>query len=180
MTRAAALAAAGVLALAGCGGDDDNGKQPGADTATEKTATTDTAPTRTAPATETEPARTGQEGGGAKAPGENQPGGAGDEVPNSTQALITGRAGKLSPATVSVPPFIAITVELRSADGRDYALRGGGRSLAAGEGRNSATASFDGPAPGAQARAQRTAGTGHHLGQRRARPVMFGWLASLG
>ena len=117
--------------------------------ATEQTATTDTAATETAPpATETEPAETGEDSGGTKAPGEDQPGGAGDEVPNATQALVTGRGGKVGPATVSVPPFIAITVELRSADGQDYSLRGGGKSLAAGEGENSDTASFDGLRPG--------------------------------
>jgi len=146
----AAVAAAGALALAGCGGDDEKDKA-GADTstATEQTATTDTAATETAPpATEAEPAETGEDNGGTRAPGEDQPGGAGDEVPNATQALVTGRGGKVGPATVSVPPFIAITVELRSADGQDYALSGGGKSLAAGEGENSDTVSFDGLRPG--------------------------------
>lgn len=151
MRRFAAVAAAGVFALAGCGGDDEKDNAGGgADTATEQTETTDPATTtETAPpATETEPAETGEDSGGTKAPGEDQPGGAGDEVPNASQALVTGRGGRLAPATVSVPPFIAITVELRSADGQDYALRGGGKSLAAGEGQNSATTTFDGLRPG--------------------------------
>ncbi len=69
-------------------------------------------------------------------------------MPNATQALVTGRGGEVSPAKVSVPPFIAITVELRSSDGQDYALRGGGKSLAAGEGENSDTVTFDGLRPG--------------------------------
>ena len=69
-------------------------------------------------------------------------------MPNATQALVTGRGGEVSPATVSVPPFIAITVELRSSDGQDYTLRGGGKSLAAGEGENSDTVTFDGLRPG--------------------------------
>ena len=150
--RAAAAAglAALVLVAAGCGGDDEKDKAGGGpETATEQTETTDTATAETAPpATETEPAETGEDSGGTKAPGEDQPGGAGDEVPNSSQALVTGRGGRLAPAAVSVPPFIAITVELRSADGQDYALRGGGKSLAAGEGQNSATATFDGLRPG--------------------------------
>ncbi len=146
----AALAAAGALALAGCGGDDEKDKAGANTTATtEQTQTTDTATTETAPpATETEPAETGEDSGGTKAPGEDQPGGAGDEIPNATQALVTGRGGKVGPATVSVPPFIAITVELRSSDGQDYALSGGGKSLAAGEGENSDTVSFDGLRPG--------------------------------
>jgi hypothetical protein len=147
---AAAAAAAGAIALAGCGGDDEKDKAGTSDTATtEQTASTETAGTETeSPATETEPAATGQDDGGTKAPGEDGPGGAGDEVPNATPALITGRGGKLGPATVSVPPFIAITVELRSADGLDYALRGGGKALSAGEGENSDTATFDGLRPG--------------------------------
>lgn len=148
---AAALTAALALAVAGCGGDDESDKAKGTDTQTTATQNTDTA-TETAetqpPATETEPSETGEDNGGTEAPGEDQPGGAGDEVPNATQALVTGRGGKLSPRTVSVPPFIAITVELRSSDGRDYALRGGGKSLAAGEGENSATVTFDGLRPG--------------------------------
>ena len=150
LRRAAAVAAAGALALAGCGGDDEKAKGGASDTATaERTATTETADTATAPpATETEPARTGEDNGGTRAPGEDGPGGAGDEVPNATPALVTGRGGKLGPATVSVPPFIAVTVELRAADGLDYSLRGGGKALAAGEGQNSDTVTFDGLRPG--------------------------------
>ncbi len=149
-TAAVVLAALVLLVPAGCGGDDDEKDKQAGGAGAGRTETTGTATGETAPrATETERARTGQDSGGAKAPrGEDQPGGAGDEIPNTTQALITGRAGKLSPATVSVPPFIAITVELRSADGRDYSLRGGGKALAAGEGQNSDTVSFAGLRPG--------------------------------
>ena len=140
--------AALVLVAAGCGGDDEKEKSGGA-TDTEQTESTETAATETAPpATDTGPAETGEDNGGTKAPGEDQPGGAGDEVPNATQALVTGRGGKVGPATVSVPPFIAITVELRSADGQDYSLAAAGKSLAAGEGENSDTATFDGLRPG--------------------------------
>jgi hypothetical protein len=144
--RIAAVAAAGVLALAGCGGDDED--KPADRTAAEQTETTETAATTETQPPATEPAETGEDSGGTKAPGEDQPGGAGDELPNATQALVTGRGGKVAPATVSVPPFIAITVELRSSDGQDYTLSGGGKSLAAGEGENSATATFDGLRPG--------------------------------
>ena len=47
---------------------------------------------------------------------EDKPGGAGDEVPAQSQALITGKGGKLSPLRVRVPPFIAI--KRRAAIGR--------------------------------------------------------------
>ena len=110
---------------------------------------TDTAPVQTEEQTAPQETETEGSGGtGGASPGEEQEGGAGDEVAASSQALVTGRGGKLAPATVSVPPFIAITVELRSADGQDYSLRGGGKSLAAGEGENSDTASFEGLRPG--------------------------------
>ena len=47
----------------------------------------------------------------------------GDEVPISTQALFTGRGGKITPAKVEVPPFIAVTVVLKSADGKTYSIQ---------------------------------------------------------
>jgi hypothetical protein len=150
VTAARALATgAAVLALAaaGCGGDDE---KAGTKTSETQTSTREaTAPrTTTQPRTTTEPTptTTGEGNGGSKSP-EKQPGGAGDEVPNATQALITGRGGKLAPRTVSVPPFIAISVELRSADGLDYELSGGGKRVHAGEGENSGKASFAGLRP---------------------------------
>jgi hypothetical protein len=136
----AAAVAALVLAAAGCGGDDEQSTSGAGSTETSGARTTpaDTAGSRstrsdTTPATE----------GGGKSP-EKQRGGAGDEVPNAVQALVTGRRGKLSPSAIRVPAFIAIRLELRSADGLDYSLSGGGKSLHAGEGENSATATFDG------------------------------------
>jgi hypothetical protein len=112
--RALAVAAAvAVVALAGCGGDDDG----------PSTAATDylfTAPeTTTGGLDEAEP-ETGTTTTGT-AP-EGQPGGVGDEVPASSPAQLTGRGGQISPSEVHVPPFIAIAVELRSADGREYSL----------------------------------------------------------
>jgi hypothetical protein len=135
------------LGLAACGDDeDDNGATGyGAGTKTEQT---DTAATETT-ATETTATETGgeAEGGGAKPPStspEEQEGGAGDEVPASSQALITGNGGKLSPGTVRVPPFIAIRVQLRSADGVEYELSGGGKTIKAGGEIETAGTTFDG------------------------------------
>ena len=139
-----------------CGDDDEPDETAPAVTAqpTETTAT-ETAPR---PAeTETSETETGEtdtaeaDGGGAAAPGvspENQPGGAGDEVPASSQALITGRDGRFHPTVVRVPPFIAIRVELNSADGVEYELEGGGRDVRAGGEIRSASTTYDGLRPG--------------------------------
>jgi hypothetical protein len=140
------LATVFALGLAACGGDDedDNATTSGGAT-TEQTETTATATTPT----ETTGTETGgeAEGGGAKPPStspEEQEGGAGDEVPASSQALVTGNGGKLSPGTVRVPPFIAIRVQLRSADGVEYELTGGGKTIKAGGEIESSGTTFDG------------------------------------
>ena len=70
-------------------------------------------------------ARTGPETGRSPSPSpspERRPGGAGDEEPARTLALLTGDDGRISPPVVRVPAFISIRVELRSADGRPYGL----------------------------------------------------------
>jgi hypothetical protein len=54
----------------------------------------------------------------------------GDETPISTQALFTGRGGKITPRKVEVPPFIAVTVVLRSADGKTYSIEANGHGMA--------------------------------------------------
>jgi hypothetical protein len=147
---AALLATVFALGLAACGGDDEDGNSPTGNGAGSKTEQTDTAATDTT-ATETDAAGTetgGEaEGGGAKPPStspEEQEGGAGDEIPASSQALITGSGGKLSPGTVRVPPFIAIRVQLRSADGVEYELKGGGKTIKAGGEIETAGTTFDG------------------------------------
>jgi hypothetical protein len=154
---AVALAAGIALGAVACGDDETDETEPAVTaqpTATETTATetaprpaeTDTA--ETAPAESDEPEA---DGGGAAAPRtspENQPGGAGDEVPASSQALITGRDGRLHPTVVRVPPFIAIRVELNSADGVEYELAGGGHDVKAGGEIQSASTTYEGLRPG--------------------------------
>jgi hypothetical protein len=54
----------------------------------------------------------------------------GDETPIATQALFTGRGGRISPRSIQVPPFIAVTVVLRSADGKTYSIEVNGHGLA--------------------------------------------------
>lgn len=151
------LALALVLALGGCG-DDDEGRVSQESSGTEtssgaSTATTptDKAPVETVPETDTAPEDAGAglsdgHSGGQAAP-EDQPGGAGDEIPASTQALFTGRAGRITPRIVRVPPFIAVRVELRSGDGAPYELNGGGETLRA-EGGSAEPVVFDGLRPG--------------------------------
>jgi hypothetical protein len=111
-----------------------------------------TAPTTAAPdSMETKSPATPEEDEeeGAPPSPEESPGGAGDEVPASSQALLTGRRGEITPRVVLVPPYIAVRVELRSGDGAPYVLRGHGRELIAGADAP-ASATLDGLRPGAR------------------------------
>lgn len=159
MTRIVAFAClfAALTGLSGCGGDDEgDSKTPAA------TAPTETATTESTPGTETkdeaeEPAETETEhsegpedvpGGEDKPGGEDTPGGAGDEEPARTLALFTARGGRITPRVVRVPAFIAVKVELRSADGRTYALRFGDTTITAGGQLSSVSTTIDGLRPG--------------------------------
>ena len=157
MRAKAALAALGLaLALGACGDDEGRVSQesagtetsPGASTATEPTDTTpvETAPTETESVPEDAGPGLSDGHGGQEAP-EDRPGGAGDEIPASSQALFTGRAGRISPQIIRVPPFIAVRVELRSGDGATYELSGGGKVLRAAAGPAEPVV-FDGLRPG--------------------------------
>ena len=139
-----------MLLAAGCG--DDEGEAPKNTTPafTNTTPTTETAPeTESEPETEAAPEGDGH-GGGHETPTspEDQPGGAGDEEPARTEAMLTGRGGRITPRLVRVPPFLAVRVTLRSADGEPYALRIAGRVLRAGGALASASAELDGLRPG--------------------------------
>jgi len=161
-----AVTVAAVLALAtavGCG-DDERGAVTveGEETTTTGTGTSATATDTTGGSTSTTPTATVQtpessrppsSTSGSQAPPaggspEEQQGGAGDEVAASSQALFTGRRGTISPKLVRVPPFIAVRVQLRSADGERYRLAGGKRSVQAGGPVEGASAVFDGLRPG--------------------------------
>jgi hypothetical protein len=138
---AAFLVACAALLGAGCGGDDEGGDTTPAATVTETTESAPATVTETAATVETEPSAT------ATSP-EDRPGGAGDEEPARSLASLTGRDGRITPARVRVPAFISIRVELRSVDGRRYALRFGSRTLATGGEVGSISGTFAGLRPG--------------------------------
>jgi hypothetical protein len=132
-----------LLALAGCGGDDEQAST--APAATTPTETANTEPDVTETEEEPEPAET--ETQPAESP-EEEPGGAGDEEPARTLALFTARGGRITPRVVRVPAFIQVQVELRSADGATYVLSFGDTTLTAGGQLNSVSTAIDGLRPG--------------------------------
>jgi hypothetical protein len=152
---AAVAAVAVLLAVAGCGGDDE---EPAAETAptaadTEPAETeTETAPAETGPEPEPEPTeeQAAPQPTEAEPPvsPEDQPGGAGDEVPARSLALFTGENGRIRPRMVRVPAFISIRVELRSGDGRAYGLTFDGETIRVSGGLGSVSTTIDPLRPG--------------------------------
>jgi len=141
----AACLLAAALAAAGCGGDDE----PAATAPTTTTAETETTPVVTTPTdtqTETKPMETAP--ARTETSPEDVPGGAGDAEPARTLALFTARGGRIRPRLVRVPAFISVQIELRSADGQNYALRFGDVSVRAGGSINSTSTTIDGLRPG--------------------------------
>jgi hypothetical protein len=156
--RLAPVVLAMLLALAGCGGDDE---EPAATTeappptAEPAPTATEEAETETAAGTEAEaepePDETEREDDAEPeqpASPEDQPGGAGDEEPARSLALLTGDGGRIMPRRVRVPAFISIRIELRSEDGREYGLRFPGATLRVSGGLSSASTTLDGLRPG--------------------------------
>jgi hypothetical protein len=142
LTRKTSFVVVALLAMAGCGGDDETETQTGARTQTERrTETEEPRATVTAPG----PA---PEATVPRESPEDQPGGAGDEVPARSLALLNARAGRITPRVVRVPPFISIRVELHSNDGRPYSLTFGDRTISVGPQISSASTVLDGLRPG--------------------------------
>lgn len=134
---------AGALALAaGCGGDDEESAERPAET-TPAVSVPDPV---TTPPPETTIERDGAdpEQEPRTVPPEEQQG---DEEPIRSEAVFTGRGGRLRPQEVQVPAFIAIRVILRSGDGAEYTLRIGGARLKVGNGRDTAELELDGLLP---------------------------------
>jgi hypothetical protein len=143
-----------MLAICACGGDDEEAR-----TTTNKETKTEQAPpaptvTDDEPQqqeTQSEPVPTETAETAEPVPQtspEDAPGGAGDEEPARSLALLTGRGGRITPRVVRVPPFISIRVELRSADGREYGLRFGGETVRVSGGLASVSTTIGGLRPG--------------------------------
>ena len=135
-----------LLALGGCGGDDEP-TPPATQEGTvseETTATSESETTAVDPETETLP-----NDGDGTGTGESGTGGAGDEQAAETLALFTGENGAIAPPVVRVPAFISVRVELRSADGAAYELTFGDKKMAVGDGLSSRSTTFEGLRPGA-------------------------------
>ena len=115
------------LAITGCGSDDEDSDQP-AETTTPTTAP----PVTTPPPETTTPGKKGDpdEEPRTVPPEEQQ----GDEEPIRSEAVFTGKGGRLTPREIRVPAFIAIRVILRAADGGSYTLKIGGEQLSIGGG----------------------------------------------
>jgi hypothetical protein len=111
------------VALAGCGGggggstQTTTAAQPAPSTSTSTTTPQSGSATVAPPTTSKTTSSTAEQQSG-------------DETPISTQALFTGRGGKITPRKVEVPPFIAVTVVLRSADGKTYSIEVPGHGIA--------------------------------------------------
>jgi hypothetical protein len=137
-------------AFAGCGGDDESppatSPQAEAPTTSETTPPSDT--TEVDPRTETLPNDGDGNGLGTSEP-ETQTGGAGDEVPAAAMALFTGKGGRITPRVVRVPAYISILVQLRSADGAEYGLTFGDKTVKVSPGLSSSGTRLDGLRPGA-------------------------------
>ncbi|MGH2763175.1 MAG: hypothetical protein ACRDL4_05130 [Thermoleophilaceae bacterium] len=151
--RPLALVLALLVALAACGGDEEEPAatteaQP-APTATETGAETQATEAETeAPQAETDEAEAPEPEPQPPTSPEDQPGGAGDEEPARTLALFTGEGGRISPRVVRVPAFISIRVELRSTDGRPYGLTFEGETIRVSGGLGSVSTTIDGLRPG--------------------------------
>lgn len=130
-----------LLGAAGCGGDDEQKTPSAPDTTSGPVTQTQNEATETV----TEGTTTAK-----TSPEKQVPGGPGDEEPAYSQALLTGRNGRISPRLVKVPPFIAIRVELHSADGNPYGLRFGRHKLRTGA-RETDSALLSGLRPGKRA-----------------------------
>jgi hypothetical protein len=133
--------------MIGCGGDDEDEPAPAATVPTQPTPAPVTTPPPETPPADKKPERD-PDSEPRTVPTEEQQG---DEEPIRSEAVFTGRGGRLGPRVVRVPAFIAIRVILRGTDAsRDqgYTLTIGGERLAIGHERAIHEANLAGLLPG--------------------------------
>jgi len=109
--------------ISACGDDDDS------DTAAETTPTTTAPAPVTTPPPET-PDTTKEPDPDSEPLPVPEEEGQGDEEAIRSEAVFTGKNGRLTPREIRVPAFIAIRVILRSTDGGSYSLTMNGTRLA--------------------------------------------------
>jgi hypothetical protein len=143
------------LALGGCGGDDEDTDTAAATTPATETRAEETGASEPETEAETEaeseteaPEAPETETGFTPTPEHQREEEGGDEEPARSLALFSGRGGRIRPRVIRVPAFISVRVELRSDDGRDYALEFNGEALAVRGGLASVSRAFDGLRPG--------------------------------
>lgn len=100
-----------MLAIGGCGDDEESGDSS---VATAPVVTTDRVQTAQIPDPDTDTDEAGSP--------EDQPGGAGDEEAARSEVIIEFSKDGLSPTEVRVPPFIQVVLVIRSTDGTEYDL----------------------------------------------------------
>jgi hypothetical protein len=151
--RVAAACALALLALAaGCGGDDEE-ESPEREPAARAPPAPET--TSEEPEPTTAPEEEQEETGPAP---EDDPEA---EEPVRSEAVFTARNGRITPRRVEVPAYIAITVELRPKDERDYSIVFEGYRMSVGGNTEAAFLDLGGLQPGD--RYTGTASTGQRL-----------------
>ena len=142
--RAAAACALALAALAaGCGDDEE-------EPADREPAGTAATATQTTPAETTDDAPPETDDPVPGPPAEDTPADPSDpeaEEPVRSEAVFTGRRGRISPRRIAVPPYIAVTVVLRRGDGRDYSIVIEGRRMSVGQDTEEAFLELDGLQP---------------------------------
>jgi hypothetical protein len=139
---------AALLALAGCGGGSKSASTGTTAAATPPPPSTNQlTQTVTPPTTPTQTATTPPKTQTTTSPASNSGGG---QTPIYTQVLFTGSGGDITPATVRVPPYIAVRVELKSGDGGSYGVTVNHHTLRVDSSTETATVQLSGLRPGAR------------------------------
>jgi hypothetical protein len=124
-----------VLALAGCGGGSKpHSTSPSGGAASAPSTSPGGSTAGTGSTTQPSESSSNQQGGGSE--------------PVRAPAMLTGRAGRITPTSVAVPPYIAVEISLASADGGAYRLSVAGKTLSVSASRRNASVTLPGLRPG--------------------------------